>query len=72
MRNAPQRGSTSKPLHVHILRDAHRLRQYGCTHEKKDLLHIQTCPYAPLQCKSECGRHMHMHEIKDLRALSNI
>ena len=40
MRNAPQHGSTSKPLHVHIHPDAHRLRQYGCIHKNKILLYI--------------------------------
>lgn len=59
MRNAPQHGSTSKPLHVHIHLDTHRLGQYGCTHKQKNLLHIQTHPYARLPYNSELVQRMH-------------
>lgn len=64
MRNAPRRGSTSKPLHahthMHILGDAHRLGQYGCAHEKKKKKKYLTrtemsCASLPVNFSKHCA-----------------
>lgn len=68
MRNAPQRGSTSKPLHVHIRRDAHRLGQRAPTKKKIFYIYGRVLVHP----SAATANVVNIRKVKkDLRALRN-